>query len=146
MPAATPAEPVAPTQAAAPGEPVAAPQLAPKPDPATDPAPMPVLEPPATDDPVVVESPVELAPGEAPANTSPGDDAIDGFFDLLTRFLNGIDEGFESREGSFRFFYSQSFKLEILKSVITFEAPADSGNAADTAGALIDSVAESADD
>ena len=128
----------------APAEPAVEPPSMIKPDPATDPAPMPVLEPPATDDPVVVDSPNDLVPDATGQDLS--GDAIDSFFDLLTRFLNGINEGFETREGSFRYFYSQSFKLEILKSVMSFEAPESSQNAADNAGVLIDSVAVDADD
>ncbi len=136
-PAVAPAEPAAP---------VAAPAPALKPDPSIDPAPAPVLEPPATDEPVVVDTPVDAVAEDAPAGPALGDEAMDGFFDLLTRFLNGINEGFETAEGSLRYFYSQSFKLEILKSVMSFEAPEDAGNAANTAGTLIDSVTGSDDE
>ena len=127
-------------------EPVVPPEVVNRPAPSAEPAPKPVIEPPTTDEPVVVDTPLEVAPESAPAAPEISSDALDGFFDLLSQFLNGINEGFEASEGSFRYFYSQSFKLEILKSVMSFEAPEASASAAETAATVIDSVAESAED
>jgi len=62
--------------------------------------------------------------------------------DLLSSFLQSVNEGFELESGSFRYFHSESFKLEILKSVFQVGAPEDSGEAASTAVAVMDSVAE----
>lgn len=54
------------------------------------------------------------------------------FFDLLSGFLRGVAQGFEPQgEGSgFRLHFSQSFKLQILKSVFQLVQPGDSDNAA----------------
>ena len=41
--------------------------------------------------------------------------------------------------------FSESFKLQLLKSVLGVAAPEESGGAAEAAGKVIDAVAESSD-
>lgn len=91
----------------------------------------------------------EAASTEAPPETNPGasvpsDNAMDNFFDLLGNFLSSLNEGFESDSGgmSFRFFHSQSFSLQILKTVFELNAPEESGDAAQTAAKVVDSITE----
>lgn len=82
------------------------------------------------------------AAAEAPAVNS---NALDSFTDLLTKFLRSVSEGFETERGSYRYFYSESFKLELLKSVFEIKAPEDAGKAAETAATVIDEVARTAE-
>ena len=67
-------------------------------------------------------------------------DPVASFFDLLSGFLRGVAQGFEPQgEGSaFRLHFSQSFKLQILKSVFQLVQPGDGDDAAIS---LIDSAA-----
>lgn len=92
------------------------------------------------------EAPVSLATDiESPASPEvsvPLNDAIGNFMQMLSTFLRSVNEGFELESGSARYFYSESFKLDILKTVIQVGAPEDSGEAATTAATVIDSVAE----
>ena len=83
-----------------------------------------------------------------PAAPPLAENALEGFFDLLSSFLSAATEGFEpgGGESSFRFFYSQSFNLEILRSVIEFKAPDEVAGAADTAATIIDGIVEAGDD
>lgn len=93
-------------------------------------------------------APTEVEPAAppevTPAVASPSDDAIDIFFDLLGSFLSSLNEGFESDSGrnSFRFFHSQSFNLQILKTVLQVSAPEDLSTAAESAATLVDSVTD----
>jgi hypothetical protein len=50
------------------------------------------------------------------------------------------NQGFES--GSFRYHCSESFKLEILNSVMQVSAPDEFGEAANTAATAIDTVSD----
>lgn len=113
---------------AGPAEPVVAavePAALPEPEPASEVAP-------------------EVTPEVTPEASLPLENAIDGFFDLLASFLNSPNEGFESDSGSssFRFFHSQSFNLQILKTVFQVSAPENSGDAAETAATLVDTLSE----
>lgn len=94
-----------------------------------EPVAAPVNEPPA-------------APVAEPEAALPEQDGIGRFMEMLSSFMQSINEGFEldSESGSFRYYFSQSFKLEILKSVMEVRAPEESGDAADTAATLIDAV------
>lgn len=80
----------------------------------------------------------------APAVAAASNDAMDNFFDLLGSFLNSLNEGFESDSGqsSFRFFHSQSFNLQILKTVFEVSAPEESGDAAKAAATIVDTLSE----
>ena len=57
---------------------------------------------------------------------------------------SSLNEGFESDSGrgSFRFFHSQSFNLQILKTVFQVSAPENSGEAAETAAKIVDTLSE----
>ncbi|MEM9333308.1 MAG: hypothetical protein AAGA33_00555 [Pseudomonadota bacterium] len=66
-------------------------------------------------------------------------DAVDSFTESLGTFLRKTLEGFIGGDEQ-RFFYSESFKLRMLKSVITASAPDGGERAAETAGVLIDAV------
>lgn len=101
-----------------------------------DPVPVVVAEP--------ALEPVAATTDAAPEASMPSNDAIDNFFDLLGSFLSSLNEGFESDSGrgSFRFFHSQSFNLQILKTVFQVSAPENSGEAAETAAKIVDTLSE----
>lgn len=96
------------------------------------------------------------APVPQPAQTVDLSDAsFHQFFDLLAGFLNSVADGFEraadrfslpgaERETSaFKYHYSQSFKLEIFKSVLELTASANEADAAgELAVSLIDGIAD----
>jgi hypothetical protein len=98
--------------------------------------------------PIDAQGPVAATEAAAPETTPevalPSGDALDGFFDLITQFLSSLNEGFESGSdsGSFRFFHSQSFNLQILKTVFEVSAPDESGNAAQSAATVVDALSE----
>lgn len=102
------------------------------------------VEPVAVPGPVSTSEAPEVVPEVTPEVSLPLEDAIDGFFNLLASFLSSLNEGFESdsESGSFRFFHSQSFNLQILKTVFQVSAPEDSGDAAEAAATLVDTVSE----
>lgn len=108
----------------------------------------PVAVAAATSGPESESAATEVAPDASsdvtPDVASPSNDAIDNFFDLLGSFLSSLNEGFESDSGgsSLRFFHSQSFNLQILKTVFQVNAPEDSGNAAETAAKIVDTLSE----
>ncbi len=108
---------------------------------------------PRTDLPVdsVVDTAEPVAAVEEQAAAEPpalSDDALSGFFDLVSDFLRSMGDGFEYASGgsAFRLHYSESFKLELLRTVINATAPAGAENAAATADTLIGSVAETSGD
>lgn len=116
---------------------------------------------PATDMPVatavtdttqpVVSNEEAVAAPEVPSAAEPpalDDSALSGFFDLVSDFLRSIGDGFEyaSGDSAFRLHYSESFKLELLRTVINAAAPAGAEDAAATADAVIGSVAETSAD
>lgn len=93
------------------------------------------------DDVPAAEAPAEPQPDVAAplADTS----ALAGFFDLVSSFLRSIGDGFDTNgAGSFRMHYSESFKLELLRTVIHASAPAESDNAAANADGIIRSVVD----
>lgn len=137
---------------------VATPAPAPEPVATTDPvsgpasvAPVPIDVPVEQGRSVVNEvTPVSLAaeleepaanPAAAPEVATSFDDAIGNFMQMLSTFLRSVNEGFEIESGSSRYYHSESFKLEILKSVFQVSAPDESGEAANTAATVIDAVA-----
>lgn len=106
----------------------------------------------ATDQPKPVDPP---APVAQTADLS--DVSFLKFFDLLADFLHSVADGFdraterlsadaaELEASAFKFHYSQSFKLELFKSVLQVSAPADASNdALDLAASLIDGIADAA--
>ena len=100
----------------------------------------PAAATPAEDVPAV-ETPAEPAPDTAAplADTS----ALAGFFDLVSTFLRSIGDGFgDGSGGSFRLHYSESFKLELLRTVIHASAPAESDNAVANADGIINAVVD----
>lgn len=136
---------VSSTSFAAIGASTPAPAPSPTPEPTTDVG-SPAPDLPAPMDRSTVESPT-VVDGEAPLAAAPDatvqlEDAIGDFMNMLSSFLQSVNDGFELESGSFRYFLSESFKLEILKSVFQVGATEDSGEAASTAVAVIDSVAE----
>ena len=97
---------------------------------------------------------VEQAPVESGGNVSGGldlgSDTFLRFFDLLGDFLRGVADGFDRATGgkgeaadaaSFKFHFSQSFKLQVFKSVLQVAAPDESADdATNLASALIDAL------
>ncbi len=99
----------------------------------------PVLLPVAPDN----EAPEVMAAEQPEAGTaaSPLDtSALENFLDALGAFLRSVGEGFAKDDSGlgFRYHYSESFKLEMLKAVLHTVAPVESTDAADNAGRLID--------
>ena len=133
-----------------PQQPVVDAGLEPVPGPVIQPIGEPIVRSPK--DPVfkqpvmpVTEAPLDDAPvAEAPVSDAAAIDttSIATFFDLLSGFLRSIGDGFEVDGGKsgFRFHYSESFKLELLKSVIFAVAPEESATAALNAGSVIDAI------
>jgi len=73
--------------------------------------------------------------------------ALAGLFDLVSNFLRSVAGSFEGDNGnkanSARYIYSESFKLELLKTVIEVAAPGESkGDAEMVRPVLIDAVLE----
>ena len=93
-----------------------------------------------------VATPAEPEATTTAASPALADGAGDGFLALLADFLRSVNDGFEPEAGSLRYFYSQSFRLEILKSVLEMNAPEGFDAAADKAATLIDGVIADADD
>ncbi len=87
----------------------------------------------------LVEASAAATEIEEPAAVAPAEVAGDTFADKLKDFLRSTLDGFSSG-GEQRFFYSESFKLKLLKTVISVSAPAGSEQAAETAGKLIDAA------
>ena len=107
---------------------------------APEPQPLPLYEVPNG---VFEVKPVEQP--EADSSASPlGASALENFLDALGVFLRSVGEGFANgnTESSFRYHYSESFKLEMLKAVLHTVAPSDSLDAADNATKLIDGISE----
>lgn len=110
-----------------------APEIVDKPGPVAPDVPVPAAAEPVAEAVAVLEEPEAATAADVPAVDGK---AIDGFIELLSNFLRATNQGFES--GSFRYHYSESFKLEILKSVLQVQAPEESGEAANTAATMID--------
>ncbi len=122
-------------------------QRAPEP---REPAPVPApAELPPVVAPVELPEPALVTP-EAVAEEVPAvvadveDDALTGYFDQLSDFLRSIGEGFES--GSFRYHYSESFKLTLLESVMHVVAPEQRTGEAATETSPATGASDSADD
>lgn len=99
-------------------------------------------------------------PAPAPADVNLSDTPFLEFFELLVDFLRGLADGFERMVDQYTdeladsqalagqatavsFNFSQSFKLEIFKSVLELTAPSDEADdAAELAGALIDGLSD----
>ena len=109
-----------------------------------EPVPVTVATPASESESASTETAPNASSEVAPAVASPSNDVIDNFFDLLGSFLNSLNEGFESGSGqsSFRFFHSQSFNLQILKTVFEVSAPEESGDAAKAAATIVDTLSE----
>lgn len=77
----------------------------------------------------------------APAAAEPPEagNPIDAFAEMLGSFLRSTLEGF-GNGGDQRFFFGESFRLNILKTVVSVGAPEGAEQAAETAGKLIDAV------
>ena len=76
------------------------------------------------------------------------DKVLAGFLDLLSKFFRSVGEGFGRQSAivgaSVRYHHSQSFKLEILKSVLQVAAPDQSKDIVANAISLADHVIDSA--
>ena len=101
----------------------------------TKPAVGPVV-PPDSD----VAAPVILKPA------LPGSGPIDSLTDLLADFISRSNNGFEQDGGTYRYYFSESFKLQILKSVLEVSVPDGAKGATDVATNVIDAVNESVDE
>lgn len=106
-----------------------------------DPVPLPVA--PDSEVPKMMATEQPDGSTSAPALDST---ALENFLDALGVFLRSVGEGFvqANAESSFRYHYSESFKLEMLKAVLHTVAPDNALDASDNAVSLIDSISEPA--
>ncbi len=106
-----------------------------------DPVPLPVAPDNEVPEVTAAEQP-EASTVESPLNTS----ALENFLDALGVFLRSVGEGFvkADAEASFRYHYSESFKLEMLRAVLHTVAPADAQDARDNADSMIGAISEPA--
>ena len=131
-------------QPAEPVSPVEAPAIATQESPATSADVSPDVKasvPGSEPEPVVAAGdaePVTVTPAE-PVEEQPG--AIERFLVDVRTFLRSTMEGFEKSDGQ-RYFYSESFKLSLLKAVIETSAPESSAEAGDRAAAVVNAVNE----
>ena len=89
--------------------------------PRTDSAPEPVAVTPS-ELPSAEPKPVQADETAAPvASPEPDESALSRYFDQLADFLRAVGEGFEAQ--SFRYHYSESFKLTLLNAVMHTVAP-----------------------
>jgi hypothetical protein len=106
--------------------------------------PLPAAADPAAAAAATVDTPAvgaDAAPAAEPVSVPViADDAIAGFFQMITNFTRTVSESFEigGNGSSYRYQYAESFKLELLKAVFTTAAPADSEPVAAKAAQLID--------
>ncbi len=119
-----------------------APAVAAMPAPVATPAP-PVVEPVAA----ATDAPAVAPLADAPSGAIIADDAIAGFFQMITNFSRNVSESFSisGNGSSFRYEYSESFKLDLLKAVFTVAAPVAAEPAAQTATQLLDAMKGLAD-
>ncbi len=110
-----------------------------------------IAEPDPITRPVVpdTEAPTVTAaeqPGPETAVSPLDSSALENFLDALSVFLRSVGEGFlkADAESGFRYHYSESFKLEMLKAVLHTVAPAEALHASDNAARLIDGINEPA--
>ncbi len=96
------------------------------------------------------EKPVLVAADAKPAVAVPESEgqvaeqsgAIERFVLEIRNFLRSTTQGFEKTDGQ-RYFYSESFKLSLLKSVFEASAPEQSGDESDRAVAVVNALNES---
>lgn len=84
------------------------------------------------------EAAAEPAVEKTPVNT----DALNGFFAFVSSFLSETTTAFEVAETSSRFFFSESFKLTLLRETFVAAAPESQETAADTAAGVVDKLLE----
>ena len=94
--------------------------------------------------PVLVKADIEpvavATEPDKPVTEEPG--AIERFVVDIRNFLRATTQGFEKPDGQ-RYFYSESFKLSLLRSVIESSAPERPGDEADRAVAVVNAIDES---
>ncbi len=101
------------------------------------------VEAAAPEDVAEPDGPVAAAPVEVPVANEEA--ASDAFAETLSAFLRSTLEGFETG-GEQRFFYSESFRLKLLKTAIEVSAPDGGETAAQNAASVIDAIADDTDD
>lgn len=98
---------------------------------------------------VVVAEPEQPVQGENTGEVPVGDSALAGLFDLVSNFLRSVAGSFEGDSGNnainAKYVYSESFKLELLKTVMQVAAPSESEGAATLASSIIDATSETGD-
>ncbi|MEO1117248.1 MAG: hypothetical protein AAFX75_05155 [Pseudomonadota bacterium] len=75
---------------------------------------------------------------QPPVNT----DALNGFFAFVSSFLSETTTAFEVAGESSRFFFSESFKLTLLRETFVASAPESQETAAETAAGVVDKLLE----
>lgn len=86
----------------------------------------------------VEETAVAPVAEKAPVNT----DALNGFFAFVSSFLSETTTAFEVAGESSKFFFSESFKLTLLRETFVAAAPESQETAAETAAGVVDKVLE----
>lgn len=97
---------------------------------------------PVTVVPAEIEVEEQPVAREAESKSQLDTSALSSFFNSLSAFLRSVGDGFEeaSGSGSFKYHYSETFKLNLLKAVMHTVAPDESGDAAAAAETLIDNI------
>jgi hypothetical protein len=123
----------------------------------TSPAPVvaPVTSGPA--EPVELPRPADIKPVEAPTSIDAEDtpvrvaapepaqvntDALNSFFSMISSFLRETTVAFELAGESSRFYFSESFKLTLLRETLVTQAPEEKTDAAATAAGVVDRLLE----
>ncbi|MGB5739449.1 MAG: hypothetical protein WBM54_08870, partial [Woeseia sp.] len=112
--------------------------------PASGPDASPVLRAEATDiEPADVSAQPTPEPAAAPVIS---DDSLASFFQMITSFSRSVSASFSMNSNglSYSYKHSETFKLELLKAVLTTVAPAESAAAAESATQLIDAMTDGA--
>lgn len=92
---------------------------------------------PASDDSQPVETTDDVA--DATPTVPTAETALDTFFDLISDFLASTNDGFGSSDGG-TLYYSDTFKLSLLRETLRVAAPADQQAEATTAADVIDQL------
>lgn len=114
------------------------------PKPAEPSAPVDPVQPPVAadvSDAAADVGPAEVAEPEAPA-PAVDVDALNRFFSFVADFLEQSNVAFESSGDSQRLYFSESFKLTLLRETIVTAAPAGKEDAAETAAGVVDRLVE----
>ncbi len=102
----------------------------------------PIKAEPVADDVAEAAPVVEAAPEPVAEKQPVNTDALNGFFAFVSNFLSETTTAFEVAGESSRFFFSESFKLTLLRETFVATAPESQETAAETAAGVVDKLLE----